>query len=189
VDEINIRFVTSNPMKVAEVQSFFEDTKIRITHLNLSYPELQTNDYQVLMNHAFEDLEPRVSGNILIDDTVLRIPRWNDFPGFYTKDVLHRLGRDGILRLMRDETDRRAEFITFLGLRFQNERYIFEGRYEGTLTTIDWTPAGHGRIYRGFDGIIAHEGQSFIQLSPSEKNQWSHRGAALRKLQSFLSSR
>ena len=70
-----------------------------------------------------------------------------------------------------------------IALYLGDQEYIFEGSIEGRITE---SPAGsHGF---GYDPVFIPEGEqrTFAEMSLEEKNRFSHRSNAVRKLSDFL---
>ena len=84
-----------------------------------------------------------------------------------------------LLQNMKEETDRRASFVSTIVCMFPEGTSIeAEGRIEGELLR---EPRGDGGF--GYDPIffVPELGQSFAEVSPEVKNSLSHRGRALAK--------
>jgi XTP/dITP diphosphohydrolase len=88
---------------------------------------------------------------------------------------------------MGDASDRSAYFIAVLALVWPDGRAeIIEGRVNGTIT---WPPRGTNG--HGYDPFFIPDGgtQTFAEMTDSEKNAISHRGAAVKELTKILSER
>ena len=88
-----------------------------------------------------------------------------------------------LLAAMSGAADRRARFITVICLILDNREYFFEGRCEGSILR---SPAGADGF--GYDPVFVPEGasKSFAEMSPEEKNKYSHRRKAADCLVAFL---
>jgi XTP/dITP diphosphohydrolase len=84
---------------------------------------------------------------------------------------------------MTDAENRRARFITVICLILNNQEYFFEGRCEGSILRTATGLAGFG-----YDSVFVPDGsqKSFAEMSPGEKNLFSHRRRAGDLLVAFL---
>lgn len=112
---MKIHFITSNSGKSKTLQSFFEscgrfDIEIIPTDINLIEPQADTVAEVSLFKarQAFNQLKKPV----LVEDGGFAIDALNGFPGVYTKYSNKTLGAEGIIKLMRDESNRNAKFIS-----------------------------------------------------------------------------
>ena len=82
------------------------------------------------------------------------------------------------------EEKRAARFVCVLGLTRQGRALaVFSDSYEGCIME-----APHGRGGFGYDPLffIPSLNRTGAELSPQEKNRWSHRGKAFAKLLAYL---
>ena len=80
------------------------------------------------------------------------------------------------------EEDRGAHFSCAVCCILDDDTVIeVEGRCEGKIA---FSPSGEGGF--GYDPVFTVDGVSFAQLSGEEKDKYSHRGNALRKLREAL---
>ena len=91
-----------------------------------------------------------------------------------------------LLSEMENQKNRSARFRTVISLILNGEKYFFEGEVKGEIlhqkTGIDGF---------GYDPIFKPTGydQSFAEMTMTQKNEISHRGIAVKKLNSiFISS-
>ena len=111
----------------------------------------------------------------------------NGFPGPYSSYVYKTLGLNGILKLLDGIENRRAYFraVAVLEHPVLGEQ-VFEGIVYGRIAHY---PRGTGGF--GFDPIFVPEGEekTFAELPVSDKNKYSHRARAFRKLFEWIGSR
>jgi XTP/dITP diphosphohydrolase len=88
-----------------------------------------------------------------------------------------------LLRAMTDAENRHARFITVICLILNNREHFFEGRCEGRILRSAMGTAGFG-----YDAVFMPEGsgKSFAEMTPQEKNVFSHRRKAGDQLVAFL---
>ncbi len=122
------------------------------------------------------------------DDTGLEIDSLGGEPGVYSA----RYAGEGnnacenmckVLRLLGENTNRKACFRTVIALLQGEKQFLFEGRIDGNIAT---SPRGNSGF--GYDPIFVPDGYlvSFAELTAEEKNKISHRALAVQKLTEFL---
>ena len=101
-------FVTSNKGKVASLQKRLDESKFKITQIELDLPELQRDCAKDISlekaKAAFEIIEKP----LIVQDSSFHIRSLNGFPGAYIKYALKTIGLEGILKLLEGIEDRRA---------------------------------------------------------------------------------
>ena len=81
--------------------------------------------------------------------------------------------------------NRNAQFRTVISLIWQNKEYLFEGICEGVIVQLQKGFDGFG-----YDPIFVPNGamKTFAEMTMIEKNTYSHRKKAMKKLIDFLSA-
>jgi XTP/dITP diphosphohydrolase len=126
----------------------------------------------------------------IADDSGLEVDALNGAPGVlsarYAGDSAD--DRANIRKLLTEMQDvpsekRSARFVCCIALASRSEVKTFFGYVEGTIGT---EPRGDKGF--GYDPIFFPKGshRTFAEMSEEEKNAISHRGKALKKLQSYL---
>ena len=124
---------------------------------------------------------------VFVEDAGLFIEALGGFPGPYSKYVYHTVGLGGILKLMKDVTNRSAHFKSVVAFATPDEEPIcFVGKVEGKISLQEQGASGFGYdpIFMPLEG----EGRTFAEMTAKEKNRYSHRGNALRKFGEWYSS-
>ena len=178
---IMIYFVTGNEGKFEEAQKILGEVEQR----NLGYVEIQADTLEEVTLFGMKEVMEKSEGAVMIEDAGLFIEALNGFPGVYSAYVFGTIGNEGILKLMDGAEDRRAVFRSVLGYAEPGmEPVIFKGELWGEITTA---PRGSGGF--GYDPIFEVEGKTISEMGLDEKNRISHRGAAIRDLDRWLSAR
>jgi inosine triphosphate pyrophosphatase len=115
---------------------------------------------------------------VLVDDVAVHFDELNGFPGPYMKDFLkcfssHEMGAKF--------AGTRMSASCFLGLcRGDGDILIVEGKIDGQVV-MPKQGEHHGRH---FDIFLQPDGKDkpMIEFTPEEKNEFSHRGLAMKKL-------
>lgn len=174
-----IHFATSNESKFGEASSILAEYDVSLRMSSFKVEEVQHRDLKVIARKALMRILIEVALPVMVDDSGLFIDSLNGFPGVFSSYVFKTLGNEGILRLMRGETNRRATFrcaIAFGSPR--NRPRVFTGKAVGEIS--HYAKGSHGF---GFDPIfLAHgEQRTFAEMLSHEKNRISHRARALRE--------
>jgi XTP/dITP diphosphohydrolase len=180
---MNIRFVTSNEGKAAEVRAMLEPLGYTVERVNTTYPELQVDTLEAVVNYGLDWMSSRVEAPFIIDDSGLFVAALKDFPGVYSAHAYKTLGWQGILKLLEGAEDRSARFECCAGLMIDGKRHIFTGVTEGSISE-----APRGESGFGFDPVFIPNGTSmtFAEMDHSIKNRISHRGRAFSALVGHL---
>jgi XTP/dITP diphosphohydrolase len=111
------------------------------------------------------------------DDTGLEIEHWEvslEFFGTICGVGARFLQKPNeVLRLMKQQTNRKARFRTVIALILQGEEYFFEGKISGVIAH---EPRGEGGF--GYDSIFVPDGyeKTFAELSAEQKKTKSATG-------------
>ncbi len=190
-EPIRIIFATNNAHKVEELQLAIGDSleviSLRRAGIDIDIPE----PHDTLEANATEKSSTihRLTGeNCFSEDTGLEVLALNGEPGVKSA----RYAGDGrtpekniekLLRRLDSRTDRRARFRTVISLIWQGHEHLFEGICEGRILAEAIGSNGFG-----YDPVFVPDGdtRTFAQLSPEEKNRFSHRRKAADQLVAFL---
>ena len=150
---MKIRFVTSNDGKAREVAAMLAPLGYDLERVNTTYPELQVDSLEDVVNYGLEWLSTKLEQPYIIDDSGLFVHSLKGFPGVYSAYVYKTLGYQGILELLKGKEDRSAKFECCAGLMMGGKRHIFTGVTEGTIIE---TPKGSDGF--GFDPVFVPSG-------------------------------
>jgi len=183
VNEIN--FVTGNIHKLKEVEGILRPYGIKVKMIKVKKIEIQADELIAIAEYAAINAAKEAGVPVVVEDAGLFIEALRGFPGPYSSYVFKTIGNDGIIKLMKGITDRRARFISVVAFA-KPEGYVrtFVGVAEGLISVEP-----RGSMGFGFDPIfIPYEGdgRTFAEMSLDEKNRISHRGKAFRSLAKWL---
>lgn len=177
-----IVFVTGNAGKFREVKAMMEERGIEAIQNKDGYPELQEDDLEPIAAYGAKLVAEKLKMPVMVDDSGIFITVLNGFPGPYSAFVEDNLGNLRVLKLMEDETDRRAQFKSVIGYCEPGEEPVtFTGIVEGQIAYEERGTGGFG-----YDPIFEYEGQTFGEIGDEEKNKISHRRRALDKFLEWL---
>ena len=187
---------TTNEGKIREIKELFKPLNIEVLMMNevLDKPlDIEENGKDFKENALIKAkaLKPYVKDLILADDSGLVIDALNGKPGiesarFMGYDTSYSIKNKKILEMMEGKMNRSARFVCAMALIIpQKEPIIVEETFEGEIATKI-----EGENGFGYDPIFyyppLHKTSAMMTLE--EKNQYSHRAKALRKVFEILYS-
>jgi XTP/dITP diphosphohydrolase len=177
---MKLHFVTSNKGKAGEAQMIL-GLPIEITSLDL--PEIQSLDLEEIVRekviHAYE----KIKEPVFVDDVGLFVNAWNGFPGPFIKFLIEAGGNELLLKMMSSVSDRKMTAKASIGFHDGSKIHTFIGEIKGTLVEESRGDGGWG-----WDPLFIPENsdKTYAEMSPEEKNAFSHRRNALEKFRKFL---
>ena len=186
-----IIFATNNKHKLKEVKELLKGT---VEVLGLDEAGVQEDvpeTADTLEGNALQKaryINNKLNVDCFADDTGLEVNALDGAPGVYSARYAgpQRSAADNIVKLLAElkgETNRKAQFKTVIALIQNGEEYVFEGVVKGEITTSKCGSEGFG-----YDPVFRPDGSelTFAEMSLEEKNNVSHRAAAVQKLVQFL---
>jgi XTP/dITP diphosphohydrolase len=181
---------TGNPGKVTEMQKYLQDFDLELA---LKPPELEIEETgdTFMANARLKAMETAkaVQEWSIADDSGLMVSALNGEPGIYSA----RYGNTDAERIKRlltelsNHRNREAQFVCAIAIANPQGEIVIEteGICQGEILTEVRGESGFG-----YDPIfyIPSAQQSFAQMPPELKRQYSHRGAAFANLQPLLKS-
>lgn len=183
----SIRVVTSNPGKWREINEILISHGIDTEWIRTKLTEIQSERLEEIATYSAIEAAKLHGGDLLIEDAGLFIDSLNGFPGPYSSYVYSRIGCEGLIKLMKNVSQKSAHFISVICYISEIHGInLFTGRCEGLIAN---EPRGTGGF--GFDPIfipLDGDGRTFAEMSLDEKNTISHRSKALREFINWYSS-
>ncbi len=169
-------FATSNENKFKEACKILSNYGIHVHMKKLELLEKQSDDLANIASAKAWDAWRTLHNDVIVEDDGLFIDALQGFPGPYSAFVYRTIGSEGVLKLMKGITDRRARFqsiIAFCGRDLIP--MIFRGEVKGTVTKTQ-----RGRSW-GYDPIFIAKNSGRLTYAElkSKKNRLSHRKLAL----------
>ena len=192
-EKIALVFATNNQNKVTEIRMVltdrFEITTLKEAGIDIDIPE----PHDTLEANATEKsttIHQLTQKNCFSEDTGLEVFSLGGAPGVKSARYAGegRNFQDNINLLLENLTgieNRNAQFRTVISLIWQNKEYLFEGICEGVIVQLQKGFEGFG-----YDPIFIPNGatKTFAEMTMAEKNTYSHRKKAMKKLIDFLSA-
>ena len=183
--ETAVYFATLNKGKYAEVAEVATEFGVRLKPLRRGKMEIQSDDLREIASFAAKEACVATLRPVVADDSGFFVHALGGFPGPYSAYVFRTIGNNGILRLLRSAGNRAASFQAAVAFCKPNaEPICFSGTVNGAVVR---RPKGIRGF--GFDPIFMPnegDGRTFAEMSAKEKNRFSHRGRAFRKLFEWL---
>lgn len=180
-----IYFVTSNQKKFASLRELLAPIGIDLQRLSYDFDEGRALDIRKIAESKLDQAKKVFPGKkLIVDDRGFFIPALKGFPGPFVKLVLDSFSHNGIVKLMKGETDRRAIFSFAVGY-FDGERdHIFVADEEGFIIDESRGDNLHGwtellYVY----GHPSFPGRSLAELSDCE---WQEYLASIANVDAFV---
>ena len=194
---MKIVLATHNEHKCAEMSALLSNFPIEILSLE-DFPEIGEiiEDGTTLKENALikaRTVHTKTGLNAWADDTGLEVDALDGKPGVFSARYAgtNCSYSDNVHKLLKDMANtpknlRIAHFKTVIALVGDNMELVSEGIVQGMITT---KPKGVGGF--GYDPVfyVPDMQMTYAEMSMNEKNQLSHRGKAVRNMQTLLQSR
>lgn len=183
---------SGNAHKIEELRQILDPLGIELES-TLDYPDAPEieEDQPDLQGNAFKKVRfwhEKTGFPSIADDTGLEVEVLGGAPGVYSaryagENVTYQDNVDKLLKELKGEKNRAAQFRTVIAYITDGEEHFFEGICKGEILTEEKGSKGFG-----YDPIFQPEGyqKTFAELDAEEKNKISHRGRALEKFLEFL---
>lgn len=190
--ERKLIFVTNNPHKLEEIRKIVGE-RIKIYSLkDINCFEEIPETADTIRDNAImkaQYVADKYGVDCFADDTGLEVSALGGAPGVHTARYVSAEGHDTmgnmqlLLQNIEGETDRSAQFVTYIALIIKGEIQTFDGVCKGTILAQMRGSEGFG-----YDPIFQPEGfeETFAEMTSEQKNAVSHRGKATRKLIDYL---
>lgn len=190
---IELIFATNNENKVREIRQAlpegFSIISLREAGILKEIPE----PHPTLEANATEKstvIYQLTEKNCFSEDSGLETAALNGAPGvrsarFADGEPQYASNTGKLLALLRNQENRKARFKTVISLIINGEETLFDGVCEGTIAK---EPRGTGGF--GYDPVFIPDGsgKTFGQMTLEEKQEFSHRKKAVKKLVVYLTN-
>ena len=173
---------TSSDHKYQEAKGVLGEYGIELERMSVERVEIQADEPEAIAEYSLKVLDLDIP--ILIEDAGLYIDRYLGFPGPYSSYALRTLDNQGILKLMKEEEDRGARYLSAVAFRDGDTSVTFRGEVKGEISIMERGTGGFG-----YDPIFIPaegDGRTFGEMSGEEKAKISHRARAFRQLGEWL---
>ena len=185
-------FATNNIHKIKEVRAILNEGIQLLTLSDIDCSDELPETAATFEGNALQKARyvyDKFGINCFADDSGLEVDALNGNPGIYSARYAGTHNNiDNMTKLLlelKDETNRKAQFISVIVSIIDGEQKSFEGIIRGSITN-----QAKGATGFGYDPVFIPEGDSrtFAEMKPAEKNLISHRSLALKKFSAYLAS-
>lgn len=187
-------FATNNQNKINEIKKVVSE-EINILTLKQAGIDIDIPEpYDTLQENAATKSKTifEITGkNCFSEDTGLEVNALGGAPGVKSARYAGEPANDGaniqkLLTELEGKEDRSAQFRTVISLILDEKECFFEGICTGTITT-----EARGSNGFGYDPVFVPDGsdKTFAEMNMDEKNIFSHRKKATKKLVAFLNKK
>ncbi|PHR68766.1 MAG: non-canonical purine NTP pyrophosphatase [Lutibacter sp.] len=189
---MKIVFATNNANKLKEVEALLPQIEILSLQDIECYKDIPETANTLEGNAILKAnyVTKNYGFDCFADDTGLEVEALDGAPGVYSaryagEDADSEKNMQKLLKTLKNNTNRKAQFRTVVALNLNGEQQLFEGNCEGEILTKKQGEKGFG-----YDPIFKPTGfkTSFAEMTLAEKGAISHRGKAIKKLIAFLST-
>jgi len=173
-----ICFISSNKGKIEEIKRIMEKFGISLTYKKMELPESTSTNQNEVAKQKVRLAVEIMKQPVVVEDTGMYFEAYDNFPGPFPKFVFEGIGYEGIFKLLKNKS-KKAYFRTIA---------VFEGICKGKIVT---DIRGEPIKELPYDNIFIPEGdtRTFSEMTKKEKERYSHRAKAFRKLAEWLSGR
>lgn len=135
-----IYYVTTNSGKIASANLHFKNSEIEIVGQNVEIEEPQINDIDQIAELKVRKAYEKFQVPCIANDSGFYINAWphcKNWPGaFVHRELINKVGIDGVLNEMKDVTDRTCYFKQTLAFYDGKDLKLFHSITKGTLQTF-----------------------------------------------------
>ena len=193
-EKTTILFVTSNLGKLSEAKIALKPFGLNVEafQFNEEIQEIQSSNLHFVTADKLTKAVSIVKNSshklgVMVEDAGFFLEEYSGFPGVYSAYVHKTLGNQGILRTLNEVENRGAIFRCVIGIYLNDREIYFEGLCKGQVSK-----KARGKNGFGYDPIFipdGGDGRTFAEMTSEEKQIFSHRGKALKKLRDYFEER
>jgi non-canonical purine NTP pyrophosphatase (RdgB/HAM1 family) len=187
-----IVFATRNPEKVKEAKRVLREFGIGVEQARIELPEPKEMGQKEIVLEKANAAARELGRTCVVEDTALYFEAFPLFPGVQPKFVAKTLAWSGIKKLLHG-TGAGAKFVALLAFAEPGKKpVLFEGDCAGRiLLGKEIADEKFRKEDFPYDFVFSPEGEKrvFAEMSEAEKDFFSHRAKAFRKLGTWLSKK
>jgi XTP/dITP diphosphohydrolase len=176
-----IRFLSSNPNKIAEATSILKTADIEVVAVDMKIEEIQTPDELALVRDKCLKAAHKIGRPLFVEHTGLYLSVLNSFPGGLTQIFWDTLKEERVAELFGSDSHP-VTAKTTIAYCDGRKIFVFTGEIEGRIAS---KPRGD-RTFQ-WDCVFVPNGfkETFAELG-AKKNEISMRRIALDKFAEFI---
>lgn len=183
----DIYFATENGGKFREAQAELAKYGINLKQLAIRRLEIQSDSLEDIATFSAKTVAEQFKCKVVVEDAGLFINALKGFPGPFSSYVYRTIGIEGILKLLRGESNRNAFFKSVVSYCEPGLSPVtFTGLAEGAISLEP-----RGNLGFGFDPIFIPRGsdRTFAEMTVEQKNTFSHRAKSFRLFAEYIRMR
>lgn len=177
---MDLRFITKNSYKVAEVQKIL--SSIKVIHCPLDIKEIQTENIEEIVHDKLLKAFRKIGRPLFIEHTSLYLEGLNGFPGGLTQVFWDKLQAEKFAELVAKTNSQMVEARTIIGFCDGKKIFTFDGSIKGSISNI---PKGPRDFQWDCVFIPAGSSKTFAEMGDA-KNAISMRRIAFDKFNEFI---
>jgi len=182
---MEVLFASSNEHKVSEANRIGGDYGVEFARVDCPYPELQSDSLSEIAEEGAGFVYEKIKKPVIVEDSGLFINALKGFPGAYSAPVHKKIGNQGILRLLAEEKNRTACFVSAVAYAGEDGIRVFEGTVEGEIIFMERGSGGFG-----YDPIFKPRGrEKTFAEDPEYKDKVSHRYLAVKEFCEWITEK
>ena len=153
---MKITLVTGNWAKIAQAKEVLEPLGIVVDNVKMDTVEIQADTVEEVALYSAKWASEKLKANVVKNDTGISIEALKGFPSAYTHYISDTIDVEGILKLMKGEENRKAEFHQALAFcEYGKEPVVFKSITKGTISKRK-----SGKYGWSWDFIFIPDGQT-----------------------------
>ena len=179
-DRGKLILVSSNPNKGIEAERILGLPLLRVS---IVLPEIQAADVEEITRYKLDAARTKGYSHLIVEDVSLGFDELGNFPGPYVRWLLEAAGGRGLAAIAYALNNRAAKAECCVAYWDGTRGEVFRGVSEGEILVEP-----RGERHFGWDAWFQPRGskKTFAEMTPDEKDEISHRGAAYRQLGAYL---
>ena len=174
-------FASSNTHKFDEAKRILSKMEIDLTLFKTELEEIQSDSLTEIAKRKAIDAYTKVQKPVIIEDDGLFIDSLNGFPGPYSSYVYDTIGNEGLMCLLGKTESRSAKFVAVIAYcNGIDDVQLFESSIPGKIS-LSIEDGGWG-----YDPIFIPDGETKTYANVSDKDNFSHRAASLKKFSDWF---
>ena len=181
-----IIYVTGNWAKIKSAKMILEPLGFKVSNVKMDTIEIQANTVEEVAKYSAKYASDILKCAVLKNDSGLCVEALNGFPGPYTHYVDDTLGEKGLLKLMENETNRKAYFVeAFAYCQYATMPIVFTSITKGSIAkecsgTYGWSwdfifiPEGYDKTLANYpdeERFLLWNQEGFTKLANYLKNK------------------
>lgn len=158
-----ITYVTGNKAKLLSAKQMLEPLGFEIDNVKMETTEIQADTVEEVAKYSAKEASEKLKTSVLKNDTGLFVEALGGFPGPYTHYADEKIGENGLLKLLENETNRNACFIeAFAYCEYGKEPVVFTSITKGKIAKeksgeYGWTwdfifiPDGYDKTFANYN--------------------------------------